>query len=120
MDLADEFRRLNEDREQRPGRGRRYCPRARRLAVEYCRERRRSGRPFSEVADALGVHVATLGRWLEADAEEASQSPRFHPVALTEPTPSAESPALSVTLPSGLRVEGLELSQVIELAKAWA
>ena len=107
MDLANEFRRLNADRQHRNNRGRRYSAKARRLAVQFCRERRRAGRPFSEIADALGVHVATLGRWLEADVDEAApQKPRFHPVALAEPLPPQASSALSVTLPSGLRIEG--------------
>lgn len=120
MDLADEFRQLNEDRQHQDGRGRRYSAKSRRLAVRFCRERRRAGRPFSEIATALGVHVATLGRWLEADADEtAPQKSRFHPVAVAEPSPPPTSSTLSVTLPSGLRVEGLELAEVIELAKAW-
>lgn len=116
MRLVEEFTRLSGQRER--GRGRRYSTQARQVAVALCRERRRAGQSVKEIAQQLGLHVATLERWLEADGETEPR-PRFHPVALIDAAEPAEPSALSVTLPSGLRIEGLSLSQALELARAW-
>ena len=116
MDLVQEFERLSGP--QKRGPGRRYGERARQVAVAFCRDRRRAGRSFAEIAGELGVHVATLGRWLEAD-EESKPKPRFHPVALADSAEPEHRSALTVTLPSGLRIEGLDFTQAVELAKVW-
>ena len=120
MDLAAQF--LQASAEMAPARdrrGRRYSDTARQLAVDYCRQRRRAGSSFAEIAAALGIHVATLGRWIEADAGAEDTEPPiapFHPVQVAAPVEAEAS--LSVTLPTGLRIDGLRLQQVVELARA--
>lgn len=118
MDLAAQFRQAAAEIEPaRDRRGRRYSDTARRLAVDYCREQREVGRSFAEIAAALGISVATLGRWIETDTEVAEcEVATFHPVQVA--TPVAPDASLSMTLPSGLRIDGLQLQQVVELARA--
>jgi transposase-like protein len=86
------------------------------LAIEYCHACRRAHQPFSEIAEALGISTVTLGRWLEKD--RADSSSRFREVVVEPVVPKAAEAQLAVVTPSGLRVEGLELSQVIELSRA--
>jgi len=117
MDRARLFReaasRANEGRDRT---GWRYPAALRRLAVEYCHACRRTHQSFSEIAEALGISTVTLGRWLDTESE--SSPSRFREVVVEPLQPSPTSPALTVVLPSGLRVEGLGLSQVIELSQA--
>jgi hypothetical protein len=117
MDRAKLFResaaRANEGRDRN---GWRYTAALRRLAVEYCHSCRRSHQRFSEIADSLGVSTVTLGRWLEK--ERGATSPGFREV-IVEPTALVpEAGHLTVLTPSGLRIEGLDLSGVVELARA--
>ena len=118
MDQAELFRetaaRANEGRDRT---GWRYSASLRRLAVEYCRSCRSRQQPFAEIARALGVSTLTLGRWLQEAQREPG--PRFREVVLDQsaPSPSVDA-ALAVVMPSGVRVEGLSLSGVIELARA--
>lgn len=105
--------RANEGRDRA---GWRYSASLRRLAIEYCHACRHAHQPFSEIADALGVSTVTLGRWLEKEREDARG--RFREVVVEPPAPKAVEPQLAVVTPSGLRVEGLDLSQVIELSRA--
>lgn len=99
--------------------GWRYSPSLRRLAIEYCQSRREHRRPFREIAEALGVSTVTLGRWLESEREDPG--PRLREVVIEESTPAPPSatpePHLTVVTPSGLRIEGLDLSGVIELMR---
>lgn len=115
MDRVRLFReaaaRANEGRDRT---GWRYSASLRRLAIEYCRASRHAHQPFSEIAETLGISTVTLGRWLEK--EDAPS--RFREVVVEPLAPKAVEPQLAVVTPSGLRVEGLDLSQVIELSRA--
>lgn len=100
--------RQNQDRERS---GWRYTKESRQLALSHCHEQRRAGRPFSAIAEELGITTPTLGRWLEEPVE-----PGFHEVKLAPASP-APGGGLRVVLPSGLCIEGLDLGQVVELAR---
>lgn len=117
MDRARLFReaaaRANEGRDRT---GWRYSASLRRLAIEYCRVCRRAHKPFSEIAESLGISTVTLGRWLEKEGEQ--EPSRFREVVVGPVVPKAVEAQLAVVTPSGLRVEGLDLSQVIELSRA--
>lgn len=103
-------RRENQGRDRT---GWRYSKEARRLAVAYCHEERRSGCSFSTVAESLGITTLTLGRWLEEPAQ-----PTFHQVEVRPAVqPAFAGPGLRVMLPSGLAIDGLNLAQVVELAR---
>ena len=116
MDRATQFRdaaaRANRHRERM---GWRYPEALRRLAVEHCAERRRDQCSFSQIAKDLGISALTLSRW--RSQVEASAQPRFREVRLEEP--ESTTPArLSIVIPSGVRIEGLDLAQAVELARA--
>lgn len=116
MDRATQFReaaaRTNRHRERM---GWRYPEALRRLAVEHCEARRRDQCSFSEIAEDLGISALTLNRW--RSQLEASAQPRFREVHLEEPE-STMPAALSVVTPGGVRIEGLDLAQAVELARA--
>ncbi len=64
-------------------------------------------------AESLGITTLTLGRWLEEPA-----SPTFHEVEVRSIAQSAYPvDGLRILLPSGLAIEGLNLGQVVELAR---
>lgn len=102
--------RENQGRERT---GWRYSKELRRLAVAYCQGERRSGRSFSRVAESLGITTLTLGRWLEEPVQ-----PTFHQIEVRAVVPpSFAGTGLRIVLPSGLAIEGLNLGQVVELAR---
>lgn len=118
MDRARLFReaaaKANEGRDRT---GWRYSASLRRLALDHCRSSRRAHQSFSEIARALGVSTVTLGRWLDAEPVEPSTT-QFREVVLAPSAPAPAASQLVVVLPSGLRVEGLDLRQVLELNRS--
>ncbi len=123
MDRATQFcRAAQQHNAQREKLGWRYPEKLRRLALEYCRERREADRPFCEIAADLSITTTTLGRWLDQPEPSKPPAARFHPVRVVEPPASSSSrgaSARSVLTPGGLRIEGLELSEVLELARVF-
>jgi hypothetical protein len=122
MERAIRFREAAADANRHRARnGWRYPPALRRLAVAHSRDRRRAGRPWSEIAEELGVSTVTLGRWLGAvePAAEPGPVPAFHAVEVVEADPKAAPATLRVVTPGGLQIEGLDFAQVLELARAW-
>lgn len=102
--------RENQGRERA---GWRYSKEARRLAVAHCQNERRTGLSFSSIADSLGITTQTLGRWLEEPAQAT-----FHQIEVRQVAQSAYPvDGLRILLPSGLAIEGLNLGQVVELAR---
>lgn len=87
--------------------------------AELARAWARRGKPRSELARRLGIHHDTLNYWLQSQSRNA----RMRPVRVvgTEPA-SAAPPAVtrSLLLPSGARVEGVTLDELITLARALA
>jgi len=83
------------------------------LAVAYCHGERRSGSPFSTVAESLGITTLTLGRWLEEPGQPTFHQVEVHSIA----SPGPPGAGLRVLLPSGLAIDGLNLAQVVELAR---
>lgn len=103
-------RRENQGRERT---GWRYTQEARRSAVAFCQEQRRSGSSFGAIAESLGITTMTLGRWLEEPAQPTFHQIEVRPVA----HPAFAGGGLRVVLPSGLSIEGLNLAQAAELAR---
>ena len=115
MDRARQFREnAAEENRGRARKGWRYSRQLRLLAAEHCRQERQSGRPWTEIADELGISAVTLSRWLEEPAAG------FRPVAVVADQEISESSSsLTAVTPGGLRLEGLSWSQVMELARAF-
>ena len=95
------------------GRGRSYPRGLMGKLLSYTVARRRQGAKLVEVAAELGMKSHTLSRWLGEKRPSAS----FERVEVI--APAAPSPARKVIVygPRGLRVEGLELSEVAELVR---
>jgi hypothetical protein len=94
------------------GRGRSYPRGLMGKLLSYTVARRRQGAKLVEVAAELGMKSHTLSRWMGEKRPSAS----FERVVVATAAPS---PARKVIVygPRGLRVEGLELSEVAELVR---
>ena len=116
MDRAEQFREAAaQENLGRQRTGWRYSRELRALAVEHCRRERRTGRPWTEIAEELGVSTVTLSRWLEEPAVAGFRAV----TVVADELASESSSSLAAVTPGGLRLEGLSWSQVKELARAF-
>ena len=112
--MALEFRRGAKNRLS----GRGYAEELRQLAIEYARQAREEGHGRRWVAKRLGLSGGTLLSWLRGSVEVGADRPlRVHEVKLTEPAAAASQPVL--VMPSGARVEGLSMSDLVTLLGAF-
>ena len=109
-DLALEFRRGAQERRA----GFRYSQELRQLAVEYARQARELGHGRRWAAKRLGLSDGTMISWLRGGASRPLQ---VHEVKLTEPAAAASSGPVLV-MPSGARVEGLSMRDLVALLGA--
>jgi transcriptional regulator with XRE-family HTH domain len=110
-DLAAEFCRRAKERP-----GFRYSKELRRLAIEYTRQAREQEYSWRQIAERLGLSESAVADWLRREGEpRAPHSLRVHEVKLTEPTAEASRPVL--VMPSGARIEGLAMSELVELLR---
>jgi len=94
------------------GRGIRYAEELHREAVSYAKARRQRGDSLLAISRDLGVKAVTLSRWLHQE-----DNPRFRRVEILpsgHPTQGSVTGA-TVTTPSGMRIEGLDLESLIAL-----
>lgn len=78
------------------------------------------GRTVKSLADALSLHKTTLRAWLE---EPKSTKRSVRPVRVANeptppPAPTAKERDIVATMPSGMRIEGLDLDDVLRLESA--
>lgn len=111
--------RIRIDEVERSADGRRaFTAPIRKEATELAAGWKKKGRTLSALADALGLHKTTLRAWLEGPASRRVRSVAVKSDAKSRPaTPTARGRLVAV-LPSGVRVEGLAIADVIELAGA--
>lgn len=110
-DLARRFRRGAEQRE-----GLRYPQELRLLALEYARMASARGESRQEIADSLGLSEATLHRWQQGTTTVGSAAHSFlHEVVLAEHSFTG-GPVL--VMPSGARVEGLSVRDLVAVLEA--
>jgi hypothetical protein len=102
-ELARRFRRAAEKRT-----GLRYDGALRELALQYAAAASGRGKGGREIAADLGLNAVTLARWQEEVRPESSSALRE--VVVVE---SGGGPVL--VMPSGLRVEGLSISELISV-----
>ena len=116
--MDDQARRFQEaallHNQGRSGRGIRYSKEPHKQAVAYTRNRQQQGHRLAHIARDLGIKPVTLARWLKD-----SQGSNLRPVeilALPGPAETSASPtAVSMTLPNGIRIEGLGIESVVNL-----
>jgi hypothetical protein len=112
-----ELRELRRDLGAIPrGRGRRIPAALRARVITWTAARRTRGAGWRELARELGVPAGTLTRWLAPGPAQAPQV-ALRPVAVLDAP--ARSP-LTVVAPSGLRVEGVTLADVIAILRGLA
>jgi transposase len=112
-DLALEFRRGAQERRA----GRCYSEELRQLALEYARQARELGHGRRWIAKRLGLSDGTVISWLRGISEGGSSGPlRVHEVKLTESASAESQPVLF--MPSGARVEGLSMRELVEILGA--
>ena len=81
-------------------------------AVELVSELSEHGWTQQAISEALEIPWGTLNRWRDAATPGEAQVESFRPVTLSEPE---KQPAL--VSPSGWRIEGLSVAQLIEVAR---
>src|ERR1700724_2206212 len=103
-ELVQQFRREASQRA-----GQRYSAELRRTAVEYAQWASRAGRSGGQIAGALGLPAVTLERWRRSRVP-ASQ---IHEVKVVGG--GGEATRLVLVMPSGVRVEGLRIEELVEI-----
>jgi transposase-like protein len=81
------------------------------------------GKPLSELGRRLEIHRDTLKYWLQSQSRDAQRNARMRPVRVVETEPASAAPPTvtrSLLLPSGARVEGVTMDELITLARALA
>jgi len=107
-ELARRFRRGAEHRG-----GLRYGPELRQLAMEYAATAAAQGASQREIADSLGLSEATLVRWQQGTRTEGPAS--LHEVVVVE---RAQTSRPILVMPSGARVEGLSVPDLVMVLEA--
>ena len=100
------------------GTARHHVPREVRDEVcRYAARRREQGAPWAVIARETGLDVSKLQRW-NTRARRAASLPVLRPVeVLPEPEPPVE---LTLSAPSGVRIEGLAMEQAAHLLRLLA
>lgn len=115
---ASEIRRRLDELPVHGGK-RQYTAGARRAVVEFVAQRVAAGATEAAASKEIGMHQATITKWRNGPTRGGTKkkghvSKRIIPVEVSP----VESNGLTLSLPGGLRVEGLVLADVVELAKA--
>jgi hypothetical protein len=109
-------------RHQRPDhpRAARYPRELRREIGRLARQAHAAGTSFAAFARSLGVAPTWVLRARQPDGQAPRKAPSaVRPVVVTPTAPPAR-PAAVVTLPSGLRIEGLRVQEIAALVQALA
>jgi hypothetical protein len=98
------------------GRGHRYPATLRTAITTHVRKRQAQGESLAAISRDLGVKPFTLQRWLDAGRPTG-----FRPVEVAaSPTTPAPTAGPVVTMPNGLRIDGLDLPGLLVLLRALA
>jgi len=99
------------------GRGRRIPAALRARVIAWTAARRRRGAGWHELARELGVPAGTLTRWLAPRPAHASLV-ALRPVDVIDTEPSLRT--VTIVAPSGLRIEGVTIADVIAILRGLA
>lgn len=108
-ELVHRFRQEAAQRE-----GLRYPLSLRQIALEYAELACARGGSRREVAASLGLPEATLSRWQQETAKP--QALALHEVVVVEQAGGGGGSLL--TMPSGVRVQGLSLAELVTVLEA--
>ena len=97
--------------------GRRYSKEMRERILGYIEERHDEGVSRTRACDELGLDWGNVHRWKKGRAPRPATSFRRVRVVATPEPVAARAPHLVVHGPGGLRVEGLDVQDVVELLR---
>lgn len=95
-----------------PGRGKRYPQALRDRVAEYARARRASGVSWATIAAELGLSFKTVHRWCTPRSDAPRAMRAVHVV------PDGDH-GIALVSPSGIRVEGVTVADVIAVLRAF-
>ncbi len=104
----------------------RAVPRALRLEIAETALLRKKDKRLSLVSFSkeLGIVPSTLHGWLDLARSKAKKSEneggKVRPITLLEKKCTSLSPSITVHLPSGLKVEGVSVADVVAIERALA
>lgn len=111
---ASELRRaLARIRRHPSGHGHRYPFALRSAVTAYVRRCRARGEPWAAITRDLGLNAFTLQRWLQTAVPDT-----FRSVEVMAPEPPPAATGVVVVLPGGVRIEGLDLTGLVAVARA--
>jgi hypothetical protein len=115
MTTTQEARRLRQElAAQERGRGKRYDRALLERVVVFAKQRRTEGRSWAAIATELGARYETIRRWCEGRPAPRSTALALRPVEIVA---ERVTTPLSVVSPSGLRVQGATLDEVITILR---
>ncbi|MGH2907626.1 MAG: hypothetical protein ACRDKI_12785 [Solirubrobacterales bacterium] len=98
------------------GRGRRYADPLRDRMARWARDRRERGASWHEMAGELGIAAESLRRWASSDGQQQTALVPIEVVADSDRMVGTER-RLHLVTRAGHRIEGLSLTDVIELVR---
>lgn len=98
------------------GSGGRYSAAIRSRVMAYCESEEGCG--LREQAERLGIPAGTLWRWLARERRPKAES-SFRRVVVLGESAARVSSGLVLTTPGGVRIEGLTLSEALEVSREW-
>ena len=97
---------------------RRHYPEALKKAVlAFVEHRKQEGETQLSLAAELGINYAMLSDWKRKSRKARTKGVQVRRVCVVDEQVSERSKTVTVTLPSGIRVEGLELEGLIKLVQ---
>lgn len=118
--MSDPIRHLHREvariRRGGTGRGHRYPAALRTRITAQVRRGRARGESLAAIGRDLGLNPFALQRWLDTDGSSGFRTVEVESMAST---PAAGTGPV-VTLPNGVRIEGLDLSGLLALVRALA
>ena len=105
--------------------GRRFSPELRRELIRATHRLWASGEALADIADVLGIHLATATRYLDIAVEDdgeqdemVAELPASGLVPLEIPLTEFGTASVRVTTPGGFMVDGLDLDAATALIRA--
>jgi hypothetical protein len=96
------------------GRGRRYPEALRERVARWAGARRQGGAKWHQLSSEIGISAESLRRWA---SPEVQRTPVLVPVEVVAGAESAMDRSLRLITRTGHRLEGLSLSDAIELVR---
>jgi transposase-like protein len=97
-----------------------YPPELRALALEHVKERRGQDASMREIASELGVGADTLRQWQTGSRRQPRRAAVVRRVAIAPGATAPTSESIVVHGPAGMRVEGMDVKEIVALFKELA